>query len=618
MIPGHQPKSSSNGFSHRRGEREGVSNKAQSIKSHPANTPNTAFSGEAVNMERPSRDRLVYLTTCKIGHLVEVHLKNGSVYSGIFHAADVEKDFGIILKMASLIKEGTLRGPKSRYEVVKKPPSKTFIIPADEVVQVIAKDLSVSSDGVLNAVQSEKQGELLTDSSISQSCRVEQRRELKPWVPDEDVPQELVNVFDNPGNSRGWDQFQANESLFGVKSTFNEELYTTKLERGPRTKGLEEQALRIAREIEGESTRDLHVAEERGLQLNAKFDIDEETKYSAVRPVDGFDDSGFDEEDDNLLDTCNDQTFGGSSTSDGQKPASSSWQKPTSSSGKGCEELRGDSQPSWNNPNVDQSCSISDDHTRHLPSEWLSKDFPAPGSSISESQLGERRNNNNPEVSHSNRSAQESVSGHGDIKESAKLGGGTTSGSKAVAERERQVGQVSGKTKSESPVGQSASRSLGSRPAPTSSGRPGLSPSSSIGSLSSSEKSTLNPNAKEFKLNPNAKSFKPSQPAGARPQSPIADSSFYYPAGPVQQMPGMPVGYGIQPQYPGQQQQIMYHHPQTYYPPNAQHQYPQQQPQMMQNQQMMMHGQPRPPVVYMPPPPPPPFHPENPYNQGRE
>ncbi|CAA7035630.1 unnamed protein product [Microthlaspi erraticum] len=596
-------KSSSNGFSHKRGESEGVSK--QSIKSHPANTPSTAFSGEAVSSERPSRDRLVYLTTCKIGHLVEVHLKNGSVYSGIFHAADVEKDFGIILKMASLIKEGTLRGPKSRYEVVKKPPSKTFIIPADEVVQVVAKDLSVSSDGMLNAVQSEKQGELLTDSSISQSSHVEQRRELKPWVPDEDVPENLVNVFDNPGNSRGWDQFRVNESLFGVKSTFNEELYTTKLQRGPRSKELEEQALRIAREIEGESTRDLHVAEERGLQLNAKFDVDEETKYSAVRPVDGFDDSGFDEEDDNLLDTRNDQTFGGSSASDGQKP--------TSSSGKGYGELRGDNKSSWKDINVDQSCSVSDDH---LPSERLSKDFPALGSSNSDNQLGERRNNNNPEVSHSNRSAQESASGHGDIKEGAKLGGGTTSGSKAVAERERQVGQVSGKTKPEISFGQSTSRSSGSRPAPSASTRPGLSPSSSIGSMSSAEKSTLNPNAKEFKLNPNAKSFKPSQPAGARPQSPIADSSFYYPAGPVQQIPpGMPVGYGIQPQYPGQQQQIMYHHPQTYYPPNAQHQYPQQQQQMMQNQQMMMHGQPRPPIVYMPPPP---YHPENPYNQGRE
>lgn len=49
--------------------------------------------------------------------------------------------------------------------------------------------------------------------------------------------------------------------MFGVKSTFNEELYTTKLEKGPRTRELEKQALKIAREIEGEETRDLHLAE---------------------------------------------------------------------------------------------------------------------------------------------------------------------------------------------------------------------------------------------------------------------------------------------------------------------------------------------------------------------
>lgn len=63
--------------------------------------------------------------------------------------------------------------------------------------------------------------------------------------------------------NRGWDQFQANETLFGVKSTFDEELYTTKLERGPQTRELEREALRIAREIEGEETRDLHLAEVR-------------------------------------------------------------------------------------------------------------------------------------------------------------------------------------------------------------------------------------------------------------------------------------------------------------------------------------------------------------------
>ncbi|CAH8359925.1 unnamed protein product [Eruca vesicaria subsp. sativa] len=615
MQPGYASKSSTNGSQYMRGEREGVSNKAKSTKSHPANTLNAVSNGEAGSLKGHLGDGLVYLTTCKIGHTVEVHLKNGSVYSGIFHAADVEKDFGIILKMASMIKDGGVRGHKSRPEFVRKPPSKTLIIPANELVQVIAKDLSISSDGMSNAVQSEKPGELLTDSSISKSFLVDQGRELQPWIPDGDVPQGLDNVFDDPWKrGRGWDQFKVNESLFGVKSTFDEEIYTTKLDRGIRTRELEERAQRIAREIEGENTRDLHVAEERGFQLNGKFDIDEESKYSAVLPVDSFDDSGFDEEDDKSLDTCNDETFGGPSTSTVQKPASFSGQKPTSSSGKGYEELRDASQPSRNNTNVDQSCSKSDDHAQHHSSEQRSKDFPAPGSSISESQLGERRNKNNSEFSHSNKSAEESVSGHGDTKEGAKLGGsGGTSAWKTVAEKEKQVGEVSGKPKSESFAGQSASRrSSESRPAPSTSSRPGLSPSSSIGSLSSSEKSTLNPNAKEFKLNPNAKSFKPT--AAARPQSPMADTSFYYPAAPapVQQMPGMPLGYGIQPQYPGQQQMIYYpghQHPQAFYPPNAQPQYPQQQ------QPMMLGRQPRPQMVYMPPPP---FQQENPYNQGRE
>ena len=50
---------------------------------------------------------------------------------------------GIILKMASLIREGSVRGMKPRAPLVSKPPSKVFIIPADEVVQVIAKVCTV-------------------------------------------------------------------------------------------------------------------------------------------------------------------------------------------------------------------------------------------------------------------------------------------------------------------------------------------------------------------------------------------------------------------------------------------------------------------------------------------
>lgn len=47
------------------------------------------------NCESPSHDRLVYISTCLIGQEVEVHVKNGSIYTGIFHATNADKDFGI-------------------------------------------------------------------------------------------------------------------------------------------------------------------------------------------------------------------------------------------------------------------------------------------------------------------------------------------------------------------------------------------------------------------------------------------------------------------------------------------------------------------------------------------
>lgn len=52
-----------------------------------------------------------------------------------------------------------------------------------------------------------------------------------------------------------------------MKSTFDEELYTTKLERGPQMRQLEKEAIRIAREIQEEDTKDLHLAEVNSLLI---------------------------------------------------------------------------------------------------------------------------------------------------------------------------------------------------------------------------------------------------------------------------------------------------------------------------------------------------------------
>jgi len=78
-------------------------------------------------------------------------------------------------------------------------------------------------------------------------------------------------------SGKGWDQFEANERLYGVKSDYDENLYTTTINRSdPSYRQRAAAAERIAREIEGSSAMNAHVAEERGHR--------------------GFDDSGMDEE----------------------------------------------------------------------------------------------------------------------------------------------------------------------------------------------------------------------------------------------------------------------------------------------------------------------------------
>lgn len=52
--------------------------------------------GQKGDSEIPSRDRLVYITACLIGHQVEVQMLDGSVFSGILHATDTVQDFGML------------------------------------------------------------------------------------------------------------------------------------------------------------------------------------------------------------------------------------------------------------------------------------------------------------------------------------------------------------------------------------------------------------------------------------------------------------------------------------------------------------------------------------------
>ena len=80
-----------------------------------------------------------------------------------------------------------------------------------------------------------------------------------------------------------WDQFAANETMYGVRTTYDESFYTTAIDRSdPQYKQRETEAARIAREIEGSTAASAHVAEERNRDSERGDGLDEEEKYSGV------------------------------------------------------------------------------------------------------------------------------------------------------------------------------------------------------------------------------------------------------------------------------------------------------------------------------------------------
>ncbi|XP_020111754.1 polyadenylate-binding protein-interacting protein 4-like [Ananas comosus] len=606
------PRTSVNGFGRRTVETGG---RVES-KTHPTKAASSSFGnaglgngGKAGGHTSPLRDRLIFVTTHLIGQRVEVHVKNGSVISGIFYATNADKDFGVVLKMAHLIKDGSVRGQKPSPDFVKKP--ETLIIPAREFVQVVAKDVVFSTDEFTNQHGRDKRKDFMIDSVISHSHHM-QERELERWTPDEDAPErpELENIFDGTWN-RNWDQFETNAALFGVKSTFDEELYTTKLEKGPQTRQLEMEASRLAREIEGEETEDLHLAEERGVYFDGDFDLDEEIKYSAVRR-DINNDRFQENEESHMSDSSLGSAVTGSYLDSFSAKVNNEGQESST-----CTSV--DEEPSSQLP--------SDKDTSHIDTPVQSNQLPTECIAMKslsvdeESRLLEKQVKDDGGEKHvANVHMQFSEGRDPSVSEvvlgsdskglpssaAAHFPSSSSHGNSTVAS-ENSNPAVSGKLPpAAEPVNtirpSSSTSSTSERGGSV--GTTGLSPSSSMGSLSS-ERSTLNPNAKEFKLNPNAKSFTPSP--SLRPHAPVPDGSFYYASNfsAVQPMPSLPVGMGIGPPFGGQQ-------PVVYNPQAAQLQSPQAyiQPSGPMYGQQMILGQPR-PVYYVPN-----YMPETPY-RGR-
>jgi hypothetical protein len=80
------------------------------------------------------------------------------------------------------------------------------------------------------------------------------------------------------------DQFEINKKRYNIVSTYDENLYTTKLDKKNITKEQQDYADKIYNEIKNSSTneKNIHILEDRGIIDERDGDINEEEKYSSV------------------------------------------------------------------------------------------------------------------------------------------------------------------------------------------------------------------------------------------------------------------------------------------------------------------------------------------------
>ncbi|KAK3143659.1 hypothetical protein QOZ80_4AG0303240 [Eleusine coracana subsp. coracana] len=91
-------------------------------------------------------EALLLATVCMVGLPVEVQVRDGSAYAGVLHTAYVDAGYGIVLKKARKIANGKGHGNVPMGAFVD-----TLVVQPNDLVQVIAKDLSLPIKGLCSS-----------------------------------------------------------------------------------------------------------------------------------------------------------------------------------------------------------------------------------------------------------------------------------------------------------------------------------------------------------------------------------------------------------------------------------------------------------------------------------
>ncbi|CAM9589647.1 unnamed protein product [Chrysoparadoxa australica] len=240
----------------------------------PNSQPNK-LAGDAYDIT--CRDRFIGIAKSMVGERVEVQMKDGSTHEGIFHTCTPFRDckFQIVLRGVRVVPQG-----QAEQDGVHDAYLQTVHLDAADMVQLQARHFPVQ--------ERRRPVGFATDTKISGKPQPGRMRELEhvdsSWVAPS--PRSGSGGQDAGGlrssGGKKWDQFEANKRLFNVTSSYDENLYTTPLDKSSLSAEKQRHADRMAREIESRSSSNIHLREERNQLREQDYADDEEARYSGV------------------------------------------------------------------------------------------------------------------------------------------------------------------------------------------------------------------------------------------------------------------------------------------------------------------------------------------------
>ena len=223
--------------------------------------------------EKIIEQRYYSLILNSIGEKIHIDLISGDVIEGLLYSIDpINNEYLLINNPRRLSRTGVPLFLK------------------ESLLKIYFKEILSINYLINNNIPQEKNNfknnTFKVDSQISKKSinKTKEEKLVKYEIKPEDKNNKYINQTLEDEEDTNWDQFELNKKVYNVISTYDENLYTTKLDKNKITEEDKKFADKIYNEImkTNKDEKNVHILEERGVIQQKDNDMDEEDKYSSV------------------------------------------------------------------------------------------------------------------------------------------------------------------------------------------------------------------------------------------------------------------------------------------------------------------------------------------------